>query len=97
MCMRNCQNKHLLHILFNVKLLPLRSFVPVFTLSFGTGEPGIGDGGNEPVGEETYFFFPLKRRINFFALSIVFIKCFLFNEVIVLLIKIFTLHEYCFR
>jgi hypothetical protein len=38
------------------------------------GEPGIGDGGNDPVGEETYFFFPLKRRINLFALSIVAIE-----------------------
>ena len=36
----------------------------------GVGDPGIGDGGNEPVGDDTYFFFPLSRRINFLALSI---------------------------
>ena len=66
---------HLRHILFKFKLFPLRNFIPVrFLFSPGMGEPGIGDGGNDPVGEETYFFFPLKRRINLFALSIVAIE-----------------------
>jgi len=47
------------------------------------GEPGIGDGGNDPVGEETYFFFPLKRRINLFALSIVAIEyLFFFTDLV---------------
>ena len=75
---------HLRHILFKFKLFPLRNFIPVrFLFSPGMGEPGIGDGGNDPVGEETYFFFPLKRRINLFALSIVAIDyLFFFTELV---------------
>ena len=77
---------HLRHILFKFKLFPLRNFIPVrFLFSPGVGEPGNGDGGNDPVGEETYFFFPLKRRINLFALSIVAIKylfCFYFTNLV---------------
>ena len=73
------KNVHLLHILFNVKLFPLRSFVPVPYLLVSLvslAAPGKGDGGNEPVGEDTYFFFPLNLRINFFALSMMFTQCF---------------------
>ena len=73
------KNVHLLHILFNVKLFPLRSFVPVPYLLVSLvslATPGKGDGGNEPVGDDTYFFFPLNLRINFLALSMMLTQSF---------------------
>ena len=80
----NSIKQHLLHILFKLKLFPLLNtplVVPALLLAPDLvvfGDPGIGDGGKDPVGEDTYFFFPLKRRINLFALSIVGIVQYIF-------------------